>query len=101
MITVTERRFTVMHRLFLFSICSIFFHVQVSGFSVSTQSRCRTWPVPFTSSRLKAATTLPLEADGVPAPEPAVTKKQSSKVGVLLLNLGGPETGDDVEGAFE
>lgn len=25
-------------------------------------------------------------------------KKEGAKVGVLLLNLGGPETGDDVEG---
>lgn len=44
---------------------------------------------------LNAATSLPLgqTIEGTPAAE-------ETKVGVLLLNLGGPETGDDVEGMY-
>lgn len=42
----------------------------------------------------KAATTLTLDTT-VMTPE---QDEEESKVGVLLLNLGGPETGDDVEG---
>ena len=38
------------------------------------------------------ATALPLEV----IPESEVVEQE--KVGVMLLNLGGPETGDDVEG---
>ena len=44
---------------------------------------------------LNAATALPL--DTMP---PSPLEAEESKVGVLLLNLGGPETGDDVEGKF-
>lgn len=43
---------------------------------------------------LKAATALPLDTIVPPTPLEA----EESKVGVLLLNLGGPETSDDVEG---
>jgi ferrochelatase len=45
-------------------------------------------------TRLLAATALPLDTITPPTPLEA----EESKVGVLLLNLGGPETGDDVEG---
>ena len=43
-------------------------------------------------SQLSVATALPLEV----IPESEVVEQE--KVGVMLLNLGGPETGDDVEG---
>ena len=42
---------------------------------------------------LDAATALPIDAS-----VPLAREEQESKVGVLMLNLGGPETGDDVEG---
>ena len=50
-------------------------------------------------SQLNAATTFPMD---IPTFEvnspPAAASPSQPKVGVLLLNLGGPETGDDVEG---
>ena len=50
---------------------------------------------------LRAATGIPL-SPGTSAPSgPSVSSSGSAdepRVGVLLLNLGGPETGDDVEG---
>jgi hypothetical protein len=50
---------------------------------------------PWTATKLNAATALPIDTpfvgiDPIELDEP--------RVGVLLLNLGGPETGDDVEG---
>jgi hypothetical protein len=45
------------------------------------------------SSQLSVASALPLEV----IPE---TVEDEEKVGVMLLNLGGPETGDDVEGEW-
>lgn len=42
---------------------------------------------------LDAATALPIDAS-----MPLGSEEEESKVGVLMLNLGGPETGDDVEG---
>ena len=49
-------------------------------------------PLAQSTTELAAATALPLQetAEG--------SANEESKVGVLLLNLGGPETGDDVEG---
>lgn len=44
--------------------------------------------------RFNAASALPLDTIVPPTPLEA----EETKVGVLLLNLGGPETGDDVEG---
>jgi hypothetical protein len=45
---------------------------------------------------------MPLKVAAAPILEasPLVIEPTNPKVGVLLLNLGGPETGDDVEGAF-
>ena len=43
-------------------------------------------------TELSAATALPLQETV------EVAADEEPKVGVLLLNLGGPETGDDVEG---
>eukprot|EP00521_Asterionellopsis_glacialis_P006266 CAMPEP_0195281434 /NCGR_PEP_ID=MMETSP0707-20130614/743_1 /TAXON_ID=33640 /ORGANISM="Asterionellopsis glacialis, Strain CCMP134" /LENGTH=483 /DNA_ID=CAMNT_0040340317 /DNA_START=136 /DNA_END=1587 /DNA_ORIENTATION=+ len=48
---------------------------------------------PQTTTEQNAATTLTLDSAVMPPKE-----EEESKVGVLLLNLGGPETGDDVEG---
>lgn len=60
----------------------------VFAFSVATRQRS-------TSTRRNAATVMPLDKITPPTPLEA----EESKVGVLLLNLGGPETGDDVEGS--
>ena len=48
--------------------------------------------IPQTTTQIEAATALPLESSISFATE------KEPNVGVLLLNLGGPETGDDVEG---
>lgn len=62
-----------------------------SGFNVAPGAR-RSGSVSATTA-LEAATALPQqETVALPA------ASEESKVGVLLLNLGGPETGDDVEG---
>lgn len=45
--------------------------------------------------KLKAATAIPIDA---PGDAELVSSEKKPKIGVLLLNLGGPETGDDVEG---
>uniref|UniRef100_A0A7S4V730 Ferrochelatase n=1 Tax=Ditylum brightwellii TaxID=49249 RepID=A0A7S4V730_9STRA len=55
------------------------------------------------STQLKAATTASfsdyyVDQGSVVAEEAFVDTDQETKIGVLLLNLGGPETGDDVEG---
>jgi hypothetical protein len=50
------------------------------------------------ASRLDAATSLPLESYSSPVPE-SLVDAAAPQVGVLLLNLGGPETSEDVEGA--
>lgn len=56
-------------------------------------------------THLSAATTItidPSDALDVPAAPPVeLSSIDTPKVGVLLLNLGGPETGDDVEGTFQ
>jgi hypothetical protein len=64
-----------------------------AGFSI-TPEVCIS-PLASTPTRLAAATALSLEG------AVATTKVEEPKVGVLLLNLGGPETGDDVEGVFQ
>ena len=46
-----------------------------------------------TSTEMFAATGLTMDSL-----EPLVLAEEETKVGVLMLNLGGPETGDDVEG---
>jgi hypothetical protein len=48
-----------------------------------------------TTTRLGAATALPLDVLS-----PVTEEANDDKIGVLLLNLGGPETGEDVEGSF-
>ena len=63
------------------------------SFSVGPEGGTPTSASPTT--KLAAATALPL---GEPVTTP---KEEESKFGVLLLNLGGPETGDDVEGVFQ
>ena len=67
-----------------------------SGLTVSNNvpSSCSLAP---STTRLSAATSLPLAGDLVSVEE----KEEESNVGVLLLNLGGPEKTDDVEGMFE
>jgi hypothetical protein len=64
-----------------------------SGFSTVTHNLQITSPSASHRTKLAAATSLPLE-DFVPV----VQKEEESNVGVLLLNLGGPEKTDDVEG---
>eukprot|EP00546_Thalassionema_frauenfeldii_P008997 CAMPEP_0178913734 /NCGR_PEP_ID=MMETSP0786-20121207/11009_1 /TAXON_ID=186022 /ORGANISM="Thalassionema frauenfeldii, Strain CCMP 1798" /LENGTH=480 /DNA_ID=CAMNT_0020586513 /DNA_START=149 /DNA_END=1591 /DNA_ORIENTATION=+ len=44
--------------------------------------------------KLKAATAIPIDA---PGDAELVSSEKKPRIGVLLLNLGGPETGDDVE----
>jgi hypothetical protein len=64
------------------------------GFSVSSSQPS----LHFGSSttRLGAATALPLD---VAVPQ-VTAEANDEKIGVLLLNLGGPETGEDVEGSL-
>lgn len=50
---------------------------------------------PFGTTGLKAATGIPLDS---PCSDFAETVEEKPSVGILLLNLGGPETGEDVEG---
>jgi hypothetical protein len=70
---------------------ALLFHASSHGFQMQ-QSR----PPPRTQlTTLEAATALPVENFAATPSE-----AEESKVGVLLLNLGGPETGDDVEGAY-
>ena len=87
--------------LLLLPLCSWSF----SPSSSRSHSRSRS---PFLSSpfttHLEAATTISIDpSDVLAVPEPPVSLASidNPKVGVLLLNLGGPETGDDVEGTFE
>jgi hypothetical protein len=64
-----------------------------SGFSTVTNNLQITSPSASHRTKLAAATSLPLaDFDSV------VRKEEESNVGVLLLNLGGPEKTDDVEG---
>jgi hypothetical protein len=54
---------------------------------------------PSTSNRLQAATAITIgQSDVLAVPQDQSSSIDTPKVGVLLLNLGGPETGDDVEG---
>jgi hypothetical protein len=65
---------------------------------LSSSSRSRS-SLPFT--HLQAATGITIDPSNVlsaPEPQMQVSSIDAPKVGVLLLNLGGPETGDDVEG---
>jgi hypothetical protein len=66
---------------------------RVFGFSIMPEQSQKQSLSP---TRLLAATALPLDTITPPTPLEA----EESKVGVLLLNLGGPETGDDVEGEW-
>jgi hypothetical protein len=71
------------------------------GFSVSSPSSSsasssqQSLNLGSSTTRLGAATALSL--DVVP---PVTPEANDEKIGVLLLNLGGPETGEDVEGAL-
>lgn len=51
----------------------------------------------FKQSQTERRVASAISFDAITAPPP---ETEESKVGVLLLNLGGPETGDDVEGAL-
>jgi hypothetical protein len=53
--------------------------------------------VSWTAKELKAATSLPMDSSFVGSTT-TLQVDESPRIGVLLLNLGGPETGDDVEG---
>lgn len=66
---------------------SLLFHAGSHGFQMQSLPSTRA-----ASTRLEAATALPVD-NSVAVPREA----EETKVGVLLLNLGGPETGDDVE----
>ena len=63
----------------------------VLGFSFSSVETQQRWT---STTRLNAATALPIDTIS----PPTALEAEECKVGVLLLNLGGPETGDDVEG---
>ena len=58
-------------------------------------------------SRLKVATTATLDVaptlavDSTQDLPEAANEDEETKVGVLMLNLGGPETGEDVEGMYQ
>lgn len=69
---------------------SLLFHAGSHGFQMQSLPSTRA-----ASTRLEAATALPVD-NSVAVPREA----EETKVGVLLLNLGGPETGDDVEGTY-
>lgn len=84
------------------TLLAALFLATASGFSpsarqvsagISSSSSCRSITV------LQAATSLPLESFSAPLPEESASAADTPKVGVLLLNLGGPEKADDVEGA--
>ena len=58
-----------------------------------------------TGTQLEAATAAALDSPILKWDEdiPVTNQNQAdeeTKIGILLLNLGGPETGDDVEGAY-
>ena len=63
-------------------------------------SCCASFNVPggtqWTTTKLQAATAFPVDTPFVGTPSLEV--EDEPRLGVLLLNLGGPETGDDVEG---
>jgi hypothetical protein len=67
------------------------------GFSVSSPQPSLNHLGSSTTTRLGAATALPLD---VAPPVTAEAEANDEKIGVLLLNLGGPETGEDVEGSL-
>jgi hypothetical protein len=77
-----------------------------------SSSRSHSRSSPFVSSQSQsafthlhqAATSISIDASDVLAvpeqPPVSLSAIDNPKVGVLLLNLGGPETGDDVEGTY-
>jgi hypothetical protein len=69
---------------------TLLFHTLSHGFQMQSLPPSRTH-----LATLEAATALPVENFAA-----APGEVEDSKVGVLLLNLGGPETGDDVEGTY-
>ena len=50
----------------------------------------------FRSDHIRLSVAVPMETP--PSSAVVADEPETPKVGVLLLNLGGPETGDDVEG---
>ena len=64
-----------------------------AGFSVSSSQPSLN--LGSSKTRLGAATALPLDMVSQ-----VTTEANDEKIGVLLLNLGGPETGEDVEGSL-
>ena len=71
----------------LLLVCYLSSLLNVESFSPSSARRHR-------KTALSVASSLPL-----PPQNGASVVDNTPKVGVLLLNLGGPETGDDVEGS--
>jgi len=68
---------------------ALLLHASCDGFQIpSLRSAPRVH-----DTTIDAATALPVDSGLV-----AGQDNSESKIGVLLLNLGGPETGDDVEG---
>jgi hypothetical protein len=67
---------------------------------VGILSCCASFNVPggtkWTTTKLQAATAFPVDTPFVGTP--SLDVEDEPRLGVLLLNLGGPETGDDVEG---
>ena len=68
----------------------------VLGFSLSFSTSVFRKPF-IPSSYLQAATAITLEPNSGSFPE-ETSSADSPKVGVLMLNLGGPEKSEDVEG---
>ena len=89
--TKTRRR---LHSVILcYAICSRGAVLSFVPATVSTSNRGSS------RSQLNAATAFPMEIPNFDVnTSPAAATASQPKVGVLLLNLGGPETGDDVEG---
>jgi hypothetical protein len=89
--TEGQHKIMIMASLLQYTFVSLLVQ-SCAGFSITPEAGIS--PLASATTKLAAATALPLE--GVVT----IAKEEEPKVGVLLLNLGGPETGDDVEGVF-
>jgi len=85
---------------FLYRI--VFLHCIVAcarGFTFHAGSNMPERLSPSFTSKLSAATVFEGDLNSIPSMEvTTVPQASDTKIGILLLNLGGPETGDDVEG---
>jgi hypothetical protein len=86
---------TIKMRIFLFCGLTLSILTPISeGFSVHSALTRRTLTNNPSTTQLAAATALPLAVESTPT----LAAKEDDKVGVLFLNLGGPEKSEDVEG---